>query len=242
MCTFLCLWRPGHAWPLLVAANRDEKLDRPWAPPGAHWPDHPGIVGGLDLTAGGTWMALGPNGVLAAILNRPGSLGPEAGKRSRGELPLVAAAAASAAAAVAGITAIDAGQWRPFNMVIADRQGAWFVKGLGAGRPEAARLEPGYAMVTAQDPNDLASPRIARHLPLFQAARPPDPDSGEWRGWEERLADGTGRGAEALCVPPVNGFGTVSASLAGLAADGRRHWRFCAAPPGQAAFTPVALP
>lgn len=245
MCTLVCLWRPEHAWPLLVAANRDERLDRPWAPPAAHWPDRPGVVGGQDLTAGGTWMALGPAGVLAAILNRPGSLGPESGKRSRGELPLLAAGAASAEEAVAGIAAIDAGAWRPFNMVIADHAGAWFLKGLGAGMPMASRLSPGYAMVTAQDPNDLASPRIARHLPLFRSSTPPDPDGADWSEWEARLSDGhsrPGHGAEALCVPPTGGFGTVSASLVGLAADGRRRWRFCPAPPGMAAFDPVALP
>ncbi len=244
MCSLICLWRPGHAWPVLVAANRDERLDRPWEGPAPHWPDRPGVVGGRDLTAGGTWMALGGGGVLAAILNRPGSLGPAAGKRSRGNLPLQAASSGSAEEAVAALRAIDAGEWRPFNMVVADRDGAWFLKGLGEGRPVAARLPPGIAMVTAHDPNDLASPRTARHLPLFQASAPPDPDREDWAGWEARLADDTtrpGHGAEALRVPPVNGFGTVSASLVGLAADGRRRWRFCAAPPGTAPFVPVSL-
>jgi uncharacterized protein with NRDE domain len=55
MCTFILLLRPGTRWPVLVAANRDEMLDRIWAPPAAHWPDQPGIVGGLDRLAGGTW-------------------------------------------------------------------------------------------------------------------------------------------------------------------------------------------
>lgn len=245
MCTVICLWRPGHEWPVLVAANRDEKLDRAWQGPAAHWPDQPGVVGGRDLTAGGTWMALGPQGVMAAILNRPGSLGPASGKRSRGDLPLRAAAAPSAEAAVEAIAAIDAGEWRPFNMVIADRAGAWFVKGLGEGHPQAMALAPGVSMVTAHDPNDLASPRTARHLPRFQAAPTPDPDRDDWQAWEVLLADDTSRpgmGAEALRVPPVGGFGTVSASLVGLAADGRRRWRFCPGPPGTAPFAPVALP
>jgi hypothetical protein len=244
VCTVICLWRPGHAWPVLVAANRDERLDRAWQGPAAHWPDRPGVVGGRDLTAGGTWMALGPGGVLAAILNRPGSLGPAAGKRSRGDLPLAAAAAPSAEAAVAAMAALDAGAWRPFNMVIADHAGAWFVKGLGEGRPRVMPLAPGISMVTAHDPNDLGSPRTARHLPLFQAAPPPDPDRDDWSGWAALLADDTtrpGMGAEALRVPPVGGFGTVCASLVALAADGRRRWRFCPAPPGTAPFAPVAL-
>ena len=95
MCTVILLRRPGHTWPLLMAANRDERIDRAWDPPAAHWPDRPGIVGGRDRSAGGTWMAANGAGVVAAVLNRPGSLGPAPGKRSRGELPLVALMPAS---------------------------------------------------------------------------------------------------------------------------------------------------
>ena len=41
MCTLVILRRPGHAWPLILGANRDEMKDRPWSPPGRHWPDRP---------------------------------------------------------------------------------------------------------------------------------------------------------------------------------------------------------
>jgi hypothetical protein len=243
MCTVILSRRPGHAWPLLLAANRDERLDRAWDSPGPHWPDQLGVIGGRDATAGGTWQAISAQGVLAAVLNRPGSLGPAAGKRSRGELPLLALAAESAAVAAAGIALLDASEWRPFNLVIADRTTAWFVRGTGAGRPEAISLPDGISMITAQDPNDLASPRTRRHLPRFRAAPPPDPGRGDWAAWESLLRDGgydpaTGR-AEALTVPPTNGFGTVCSSLVALGADGERLWLFAAAP--GAAFTPVRL-
>lgn len=246
MCTVIVLHRPAHAWPLLIAANRDERLDRLWDAPAAWWPDHPGIVGGRDRTAGGTWMALGPDGVAAAVLNRPGSLGPAEGKRSRGELPIMAARAASAAAAAAAMAALPAADWRPFNMVIADSRQAFFLRGLGSGRPDALALPAGISMVTAHDPNDPTSPRTRRHLPRFRATPPPDPGAADWSGWERLLAD-SGYDpemglAETLNVPPTNGFGTVCASLLAIGADGSRHWRFCPAPPGRAAFAPVALP
>ncbi len=244
MCTVILLRRPDHPWPLLLAANRDERLDRPWDPPAAHWPDRPGVVGGRDRSGGGSWMAMGRR-VVAAALNRPGTLGPAAGKRSRGELPLLAAAAESAAAAVAALVALDAGAWRPFNLVVADAELGFFLRGLGEGRAEAVELPAGVSMVTAHEPNDLTSPRIARHLPRFRAAPPPDPEAGDWAGWEALLADsGFGEAgiAEALRVPPVQGFGTVSASLLALGARGERVWRFCAAPPGMAAFAEVPLP
>jgi uncharacterized protein with NRDE domain len=60
MCTVLLRFRPGRRWPLLVAAVRDEFLERPWDPPAAHWP-RPTIIGGRDRTAGGTWLAARPH-------------------------------------------------------------------------------------------------------------------------------------------------------------------------------------
>jgi uncharacterized protein with NRDE domain len=142
MCTVIVLYRPAHRWPVLIAANRDEKLDRAWDPPDGWWPEHPMLVGGRDRTAGGTWMALGPGGVVAAVLNRPGSLGPAEGKRSRGALPLLAATAPTASAAADSITALSASQWRPFNMVVADARQVIFLRGLGEGTPEAFPLSP----------------------------------------------------------------------------------------------------
>ena len=118
---------------MLIAANRDERLDRAWDAPAAWWPDYPGVIGGRDRHAGGTWMALGPRGVLAAALNRPGSLGPAPGKRSRGELPLMAAHAETAEAAADAMTRLDASAWRPFNLVTADQRGAFYLEGLGGG-------------------------------------------------------------------------------------------------------------
>ena len=120
MCTLVLLIRPGHAWPLLAAANRDEVLIRPWDPPAAYWPAQPDVVAGRDQLGGGTWMGLNRAGVMAAVLNRPGSLGPVAGKRSRGDLPLLALGQPTAERAAAAIATLDAGQWRSFNLVVGD--------------------------------------------------------------------------------------------------------------------------
>ena len=245
MCTVVILRRPSEAWPVVFGANRDERLDRVWDPPAAWWPDRPGVVGGRDRDAGGTWMAANDAGVVAAVLNRPGSLGPAPGKRSRGELPLLALEHATAKAAAAAVAALPAVEWRPFNMVLADDRGlAFFLRGTGAGRPEALPLPEGVSMVTALDPNDLSSPRTARHLPRFRAAAPPDPDRSGWAGWEALLADdgfGADAGpAEALCVPPTDGFGTVCSSLLALDREGGRVWRFAAGPPNRVPFAPLS--
>lgn len=237
MCTVILLRRPGM---VCLAANRDERVDRAWEAPAPFWPGigDGGIVGGRDRLGGGTWLAVNRQGVAAAVLNRPGSLGPAAGKRSRGELPLLALEQADAGRAAEAVTALDAGLWRPFHMVVADRERAFFLCGLGSGRAEVWELPEGVSMVTAHPPNDLDSPRTARHLPRFVAGRAPEPP--DWGDWPALLADSGGGTAEALCVPPLGGFGTVCSSL--LALDGGREWRFAAGPPDRAEFLPVELP
>lgn len=239
MCTVVLLIRPGHSWPLILAANRDEMLARAWDPPAAHWPDQPGVVAGRDRSGGGTWMGVNRHGVAAAVLNRQGSLGPAAGKRSRGELPLLALAHRSAAEAAAAIAALDASGWRSFNLVLADRDGAVFVRGLGHGHPDVQVLAPGLHMVTAHDPDDPDSPRVARHLARFQAALPPEP--GDWRAWQDILADRSGPPGEQINVVPRAGFGTVCSSLLALPKAGLPVWLFAAGPPHEAPFQHVTL-
>jgi hypothetical protein len=234
VCTVVALVRPTF---VLLAANRDERLDRPWDPPAAYWPEHPGVVAGRDRSAGGTWMGLNRFGVVATVLNRPGTLGPAAGKRSRGELPLMALDHKTAADAAAAITRLDAAAWRGFNMVLADGAGAIFIRGLGHGRPTAEALPQGVSMVTAYDPNDLTSPRTARHLPRFQAVEPVGPE--DWQGWRRILADRRGEPDEQINVVPRGGFGTVCSSFVSLPAADRPIWRFAAGPPHEAGFQPV---
>jgi hypothetical protein len=91
MCTALLSIEPGR--PLLLVGVRDELIDRAWEPPGRHWPDLPELVGGRDLLAGGTWLAVSPgNRRASCVLNARGQLAPPESRVSRGVLPLQAAA------------------------------------------------------------------------------------------------------------------------------------------------------
>lgn len=239
MCSIILLIRPGERWPVLIAANRDEMLSRPWDAPGRHWRDRPHVTAGRDALGGGTWMGMNDRGVMVALLNRMGSLGPAPGKQSRGELPLIALDGASAEEAAAILARMDAGAYRPFNAVAADAQGGFFLRGLGEGRVEARPLAPGITMVTAHDPNDLSSPRIARYLPQFGKASPPDPDAGDWSAWRGLLADRSAPAETSLNVAPRgDGFGTVCASLIALG-PGRRRWLFAPGPADEAEFAPA---
>lgn len=217
----------------LIAANRDEMVNRTWEPPAAHWPEHPGIIAGRDTTAGGTWMGLNRHGVMAAILNRHGTLGPAAGKNSRGELPLLALRHPNAAHAAFTMASLDASRYRSFNLVIADHAGAFFLAGLEQGYPVVSELPPGTWMVTSGEPNEVSLPRIARHQPKFAAAGFAD--------WKTLLADNTSPLESALNIPETQGFATTSASLMSLPAKGSPAWEFCPGPPDKADFYAVPL-
>jgi uncharacterized protein with NRDE domain len=237
MCTVVTLFRPGHQVPLHLGANRDEMLARTWDPPAAYWPAQPDVIAGRDRSGGGTWMGINRAGVVAAVLNRVGSLGPAPGKRSRGELPLLALRHPTAADAAAAMTRLDAGLWRSFNLVLADRNRVMFVRGLGQGHVEAEALPPGLHMVTAHDPNDLESPRVARHLPRLRAAVAPDLDG--WAAWRAIFSDRAGVVGEQINVQPRGGFGTVCSSLVALRSDAISEWLFAAGPPHEVAFQSV---
>lgn len=257
MCSVVVLHRPDHDWPVIIGANRDEMADRPWRPPGRHWSDRPNVVAGLDELAGGTWLGLNDEGVFACILNRYGSLGPQAGKRSRGELVLEALDHADAADAAMALGQLDTRAYRTFNLVVADNRDAYLLVHRGDNRghrPEIQEIPEGLHMVTAFDLDDSADPRIALHLPAFRAAPPPDPDAGAepalWGGWAERLAGRDwlegGRGAAgAMDFRLPSGFGTVSSTLVALPAVHRAGtppvWHFAPGRPSEASWAPVGL-
>lgn len=242
MCTVVVRIAPDEEFPLLLAANRDERTDRPWDLPGAWWEAQPDVVGGRDRTGGGTWMAMNGEGVVACVLNRPGSLGPAPGKRSRGELPLIALRGGSAAEGAKRIAAIPAREYRPFNLVLADRAGAIFQRWSGEGTLETRELSVGVHMITARDPDDSSSPRIARHLPRFRQAAPPDPAQDEWHAWRTILADPSGPPGSEINVPARAGFGTICSSLLAIGKTAPPVWLFAPGPPDRASFARVSLP
>lgn len=248
MCTVVILRRPDHAWPLMLAANRDEMRDRPWEPPARHWDDRTHVTAGRDTLAGGTWMGVNDDGLVACVLNRMNTLGPDPDKRSRGELPLEALDHAEAIIAADALSHIDPAAYRPFNLVIADAMTAWWVRNDGK-QVDAIEIQPGLSMVTAHDMNDTAaSARMRKHLPRFRAAPAPEPtDSNEidWFGWAALMADGDGAADETMCVDLDGGFGTVSSSLIALPAP--QHppkppiWQFASGSPDKSNYQQVLL-
>lgn len=68
MCLIVLAYRAHPVYPLIVAANRDEFLDRP-AEPARFWPAEPHVLAGRDRKAGGTWLGVTTRGRFAALTN-----------------------------------------------------------------------------------------------------------------------------------------------------------------------------
>jgi uncharacterized protein with NRDE domain len=68
MCLIFLSLHNHPTYKLVVAANRDEFYNRK-TEAASFWNDHPNIVGGRDLEAMGTWMAMSKQGKLSLVTN-----------------------------------------------------------------------------------------------------------------------------------------------------------------------------
>jgi hypothetical protein len=228
MCTLVILRRPGHRWPVLIGANRDEMIDRPSKPPGRHWPDRPEVIAGLDVLAGGSWLGINDWGVAAAVLNRQGSLGPSPDRRSRGELVLEALDHADANAAAEALSYVDPEAYRTFNLIVADESHGFWLRHAGGPRIELKPLKDGLSMIAAGDLDDLATRRLELALPAFRAWPTPDPDHDDWSGWRTLLSSTRAPPNEPVTAAMrfrTDGYGTVSSALIALPASGEPERR-----------------
>lgn len=68
MCLVVFALNCHPEYKLVLAANRDEFLDRPTAAAG-FWDDDARVLGGRDLRSGGTWLGVTRDGRMAAVTN-----------------------------------------------------------------------------------------------------------------------------------------------------------------------------
>ena len=218
MCTLLVAWRCDDDRPLVVAANRDEKLSRPAATPRL-WTDRPlRLFAPEDLEAGGTWMGLNEAGLFAGLTNRyaggsdPGQLAQ--GRRSRGLLVLDALEEPSAAAAFDRIGQLRGNEHNPFHLVVADPARAFLIwsDGRTLAREE---LAPGLHVVTERSFDAAPSGREQ----ALAAAPPPLPSL------RDALAVHRDPGFDGTCVH-VDGVDYGTRSAAWIEFDDRGPSRF----------------
>jgi len=149
MCLLVLALRTHPRLPLIVAGNRDEFHARP-AQAARWWPDKRDIVGGRDLQAGGTWLAVHRNGRFGAVTNYRDAHRERAGLRSRGDL------VTGFLDANAGVTdyleSIDCDAYAGFNLVGSDGRSAGYLSNRGAGLRELPPGIYGLSNATLDDP------------------------------------------------------------------------------------------
>ena len=137
MCLVVVGWQRHSDYPLIVAGNRDEFHARP-TQRARWWPDEPDIVGGRDLQAGGTWLALHRSGRFATVTNFRDAQQPSAKFRSRGHL--VTDFLRGTETPLEYLKPIDGPAYAGFNLLVSDGQTLAYLSNRGDG---ALQLGPG---------------------------------------------------------------------------------------------------
>ena len=162
MCTLIVLHRCFPDAQLVVAANRDEFLDRPAEGPALRDWNGQTLLAPRDVQAGGTWLGLNGSGLFVALTNRPIDP-PDPTRRSRGLLVSDALAAhETAAQAARSLSELPADSYNPFNVLVADGQKAFAI--VYDEKPRVTELPPGAHVIGNADPNDRAHPKVGRIL------------------------------------------------------------------------------
>lgn len=250
MCTLAIYFQATHDWPVVIAANRDEFLERPAADPTILL-DRPHVIGGKDLRAGGTWLGISENGIVAGLLNRRSDNGANPDARSRGLLCLDALRKKTAREAAEFAARERGSDYNPFNLLMASRTEAFVAYNHGASI-EVVELRPGLHLLSNLNVNDFECPKISASYGKFAALGQQtdfrrDP-VGQRAALGALLADHntqldprSGR-PNALCLHLEN-YGTRSSSLIFLREDGREimHY-FAAGPPCVTAYGTAIVP
>lgn len=165
MCLLVLAWRCHPRFRLVLAANRDEFHERPTAPL-APWTDLPGVVGGRDLLAQGTWLAVDGRRRFGIVTNFR-----ELGRRRRnapsrgGLIPAYLGGQGSPEACLRDLET-DAPGYAGFNLLLGDRERLWYA----SNRADrfARELEPGiYGL--ANEYLDSPWPKLDRVRERFTA-------------------------------------------------------------------------
>jgi uncharacterized protein with NRDE domain len=247
VCTILLAWQCDPDAPILLAANRDELIARPSAPPGLLHAT-PWVVGGRDLVAGGTWLALAEGGSICAVTNRHPADGepapPDPSRRSRGEIPPMLLVDTSPDDVPARLAALGPGRYNPVNVLWASAERALVAHVDDSGPVRVVDLAPGPHVLTTGDLDDTSRPKVAMLRTGMDAALAagagPDETLARMRRLLADHTTPTGRPVDAACIHG-DVYGTVSASTVIVGRD-RMAYGHAPGRPCVTAFETVALP
>ena len=246
MCTILLAWHCLDDAEFVLAANRDELVARPTAPP-RRLSEAPPVYGGQDLLAGGTWLAVTPDGRVAAVTNRRTGTRDEVGRdpsrRSRGELP-VALLRAPGGDARGAMRRIHPADYNAFNVLVLDADQALVGHGVGADSLDIVELGPGAHVLCVHDVDDTVHAKEMRVRECLGQALRGVRSTTECVGAMTALlgdhASDGGDDRDAVCIHSDT-YGTVSASLVVSTAGRSVSYRHAAGRPCVSDFAEVRL-
>lgn len=160
MCLIAFAWGASERFPFVIAANRDEFLDRPTAPLST-WQSPGGatVVGGRDLRDGGTWMGFSPSGRFAMLTNvRNPQAAPPTQPISRGSLPL--AWLQSDLSAANWAKSLEPERYQGFNLLVGD----WHAKQCHYLTNQT--FSKPFGLIAGMESAQIATELIANELPL----------------------------------------------------------------------------
>ncbi|UYB51628.1 NRDE family protein [Xanthomonas sp. AM6] len=126
MCLVALALESHPRWRLLLVGNRDEFHARPTAPLQRWAAPAQRVLAGRDLRSGGSWVGLDDAGRCTVVTNVRDPLASMSGA-SRGALVADYLAGAAPAAAFADALALRADAYPPFNLLLADADGAQYL-------------------------------------------------------------------------------------------------------------------
>lgn len=223
MCTLLVAFQSVDGAPLLVAANRDERLDREAAPP-RMWPGNlergeTAFLAPVDKVAGGTWLGLNVRGLFVGVTNRFGVPRDDA-RESRGQLVVEALRAPDAAALHAKLAELSPTRFNAFHLLYADRTHA-FVTWSDGTRITQETLAPGVHVVTERS---LGASDAGRTELVLEAWRrlPVRPSLADLGALTRIHSQGSTSPLRGTCIHvPELGYGTRSSALLSVEAPPR---------------------
>jgi len=236
VCTIVVGWQAFEGAPIVVAANRDERLARESTPPAVR-EDDVDYLAPRDEEAGGTWMGVNEHRVFAGLTNRWVDADLHA-ERSRGLLLNdVLGKATDASEAIAIVqAAVDANDYEGFNVVVADPEEAHLLE--YDGTRTSRRLDPGVHVLintgadgsyTIPDSSSEIAKRQAENADRVREVLSPklDETADEWL---ERGKGILGDHEYGVCVHG-DGYGTISTSLIAVWEDGTIDYAYADGPP-----------
>jgi uncharacterized protein with NRDE domain len=253
MCTIIALHGLREDLPLVVAANRDEFLDRPASGPRL-LQDEPPAVGGVDLDRGGTWLAASATGFFVGLTNQRPTRPTGPAPRSRGELVLEALATGGVDGTQRLLEGVDSTAYSAFNLMFGDGH-QLRVAYVRPGQPTAFLiLEPGVHVLAndrmgsphfpkTQRARSLVAPLVSLPWPEMAAGLArvladhhlPDPEQLSPPAAGLLLPPAVARQLQALCIH-LPRYGTRSATILALEPGRLVHYLYADGKPCEAEF------